>query len=114
MSVSYFLFSLGRCAQAMLAAILAAVPWLCAGRVGPAPAVSVRKPPLGFNTWNHFHMLPTADLLLETAANFSRLGLRDAGYRFINTDDGWLSRDRSPAGDLVPMPAQFPDGIAPL
>ena len=31
-----------------------------------------------------------------------------------DTDDGWLQRDRSPAGDLVPMPLQFENGIASL
>jgi hypothetical protein len=79
------------------------------------PPVDVRRPPLGFNTWNHFHMHPTEAVILETAANFTSMGLRDAGYLFINTDDGWLSRNRSSVtGSLVPMPDQFPSGIPAL
>lgn len=77
--------------------------------------MDVRRPPLGFNTWNHFHMHPTEAVILETAANFTSMGLRDAGYLFINTDDGWLSRNRSSVtGSLVPMPDQFPSGIPAL
>ena len=47
---------------------------------GSAPPVQVRKPPMGFNTWNHFHMLPTEQIFLETAANFTATGLREAGW----------------------------------
>ena len=68
--------------------------------------------PLGFNSWNHFGEHPTEQIFLDTAGNFTSLGLRDDGYLFINSDDGWLSRNRSGAGALVPMPEQFPNGIA--
>ena len=80
----------------------------------PAPSLSLfpLARPLGFNSWNHFGEHPTEQIFLETAANFTSLGLRDAGYVFINSDDGWLSRNRSGAGALVPMPEQFPNGIA--
>ena len=87
--------------------------WSSCGAAG-LPPVDVRKPPLGFNTWNHFGMHPTEAVILETAANFTSMGLQDAGYQFINTDDGWLSRNRSAAGSLVPMADQFPSGIAAL
>eukprot|EP01047_Picozoa_sp_COSAG01_P053308 COSAG01_NODE_5699_length_4090_cov_3.098472_2_plen_135_part_00 len=66
------------------------------------------------NRWNHFGMRPSQRVILETAANFTGMGLRDAGYLFINTDDGWLNRQRTAASDLHPMQAQFPRGIAPL
>jgi hypothetical protein len=69
---------------------------------------------MGFNTWNHFHMNPNETIFLETAESFAKLGLQDAGYIFLNSDDGWLSPNRSAAGDLVAMPAQFPSGIAAL
>eukprot|EP00038_Savillea_parva_P025307 m.47117 g.47117 ORF g.47117 m.47117 type:complete len:656 (-) comp6848_c0_seq1:2276-4243(-) len=78
------------------------------------PPVAVRKPPLGFNTWNHFHMQPSEEVMVATAMNFTTLGLRDAGYIYINSDDGWLYRERSPSGDLVPMAEQFPNGMAAL
>ena len=39
----------------------------------------------------------TAPLLLETADAFASAGLRDAGYIYINTDDGWLDFNRTAA-----------------
>ena len=67
-----------------------------------------------YQTWNHFHMRSNETIFLQTAASFNRLGLRGAGYTFLNTDDGWLSPNRSATGELVPMPDQFPSGIPAL
>ena len=44
----------------------------------------------------------TAPLLLETADAFASAGLRDAGYIYINTDDGWLDFNRTASGELHP------------
>ena len=66
------------------------------------------------HTRNHFHMHPNETIFLKTAQTFIQSGLRDAGYIFLNSDDGWLSPNRSAAGDLIPMPDQFPSGIAAL
>lgn len=44
----------------------------------------------------------TAPLLLETADAFESAGLRDAGYIYINTDDGWLDFNRTASGELHP------------
>ena len=64
---------------------------------------SVRKPPMGFSSWNHFHMGVTAPLLLDVADSFKETGLHEAGYIYINTDDGWLDFNRTgPALKLHP------------
>ena len=56
-----------------------------------------KTPPMGFNSWNHFSCSVTADLLRQVADDFVRLGLRDAGYRSINTDDCWSSANFDPS-----------------
>jgi alpha-galactosidase len=39
------------------------------------------------------------------------LGLKDAGYTYINIDDCWaIGRDQS-TGKLIPDPAIFPSGM---
>ena len=90
-------------------------PVLLALLLGAAAAsASSRTPPMGFNSWNHFGMHPTTDLLLGVAEAFEQTGLKDAGYTYINTDDGWLQLNRTADGELQPMAAQFPGGIAAL
>ena len=71
-------------------------------------------PPMGFNTWNHFHMDITEQLVVETIEAFVAEGLRDAGYRYVNIDDGWMAPARDRRGRLTPDPARFPGGIRRL
>lgn len=42
------------------------------------------------------------------------LGLRDAGYIYVNTDDGWLETNRTADGHLQPALNLFPQGSASL
>ena len=41
---------------------------------------------MGWNSWNHFHGLVSAAVMRETTDQFVALGLRDAGYVYINSD----------------------------
>ena len=53
----------------------------------------------------------TAPLLLDVADAFAEAGLRDAGYVYINTDDGWLDFNRSgTAAALHPLHEQLVAG----
>ena len=48
-----------------------------------------RTPPMGFNSWNHFGCSVSSTILKQVADDFVSLGLLDAGYNFINSDDCW-------------------------
>lgn len=63
-------------------------------------------PPMEWNSWNSFAerihdatVRAMADALVTT-------GLRDAGYRYVNIDDGWQG-EREPDGEIRPN-AKFP------
>jgi len=72
-----------------------------------------RTPPMGWNSWNHFHCDVSAQLIKETADALVASGMRDAGYRYVVIDDCWqVARDRT--GRLVADSARFPGGIKPL
>jgi len=81
-----------------------------------APALDnglARTPPMGWNSWNHFHCDVSAQLIKETADAVVASGMRDAGYRYVVIDDCWqVARDRT--GRLVADSARFPGGIKPL
>ncbi len=66
-----------------------------------------RTPPMGWSSWNKFAekiddltVRAMADLMVST-------GLRDAGYLYVNIDDGWQG-ERDAKGVLHPN-ARFPD-----
>ena len=80
------------------------------------PAAALRngaasRPPMGWNSWGHFRGGVSAQVLRDQADAMVALGLRDAGYRTVNTDDGWLEVTRSAEGRLVPA-SNFPGGEA--
>ena len=72
----------------------------------------VKKPPMGFNTWNTFGEKINEDLIMETADAMVHEGLLDAGYEYLVIDDCWSEYDRDPkTHQLVPHHEKFPHGI---
>lgn len=66
-----------------------------------------RTPPMGWSSWNHFADKIDDATIRGIADAMASSGLRDAGYRYINIDDGWQG-ERDADGVLHPN-ARFPD-----
>src|ERR1700751_4253613 len=65
------------------------------------------RPPMGWNSWNHFAGHVT-DAGIRSAADFLvSTGMRDAGYVYVNIDDTWQGK-RDAQGVLHPN-ERFPD-----
>lgn len=73
----------------------------------PAPTVTAATPPMGWNSWNFFaEKVSDADIRAAADALASS-GMRDAGYVYVNIDDGWQGK-RDAHGVIHPN-ARFPD-----
>ena len=72
-----------------------------------ASTESAATPPMGWNSWNKFHSKIDEKTVREIADAMVTSGLRDAGYIYVNIDDGWQGK-RDDSGVLQPNP-QFPD-----
>ena len=71
-----------------------------------------QTPPMGWNSWNTFGYEINEKVILENADAFVKLGLPQAGYKYIVIDDCWSMRDRDPeTGRIVPDPVKFPHGM---
>lgn len=68
-------------------------------------------PPMGWNSWNSFETNINETLVEGTADAMIASGMKEAGYTYLVLDDGWMSKDRDAAGNLVPDPVKFPHGI---
>ncbi|WP_404337664.1 glycoside hydrolase family 27 protein [Sphingomonas sp. MMS12-HWE2-04] len=64
-------------------------------------------PPMGWSSWNKFAEKIDDKTIRAMADAMVATGLRDAGYRYVNIDDGWQGT-RGPDGRIRPN-ASFPD-----
>jgi alpha-galactosidase len=73
-------------------------------------------PQMGFNNWNSTRCGDEFNeaMIRGIADKLVELGLKDAGYRYINIDDCWANWQRDPQGNLTPNPERFPSGIKAL
>ncbi len=66
---------------------------------------------MGWNSWNSG--IPLSERTVEeTVDAMVSSGMRDAGYRYVNLDNGWAANHRDADGNLQADPRLFPDGIA--
>jgi alpha-galactosidase len=64
-------------------------------------------PPMGWNSWNRFRTKIDDKTIREIADAIVTSGMKEAGYTYINIDDGWQWK-RDEKGVLLPNP-NFPD-----
>jgi len=64
-------------------------------------------PPMGWSSWNHFKETIDDQSIRQIADALVSSGLQDAGYIYVDIDDGWQGR-RTVKGTLRPN-AKFPD-----
>ena len=74
----------------------------------------VKKPPMGWNTWNTFGENINEELIRSTADALVSTGLKDAGYEYLIIDDCWSKKERDENGRLQPDPEKFPSGMKAL
>ena len=71
------------------------------------PSIPASTPPMGWSSWNKFATDIDDKTVREVADAMVRSGLRDAGYLYVNIDDGWQGQ-RDQNGVLQPN-SKFPD-----
>jgi len=67
----------------------------------------VLRPPMGWNSWNHFHRNVDDAAVRAQADAMVSSGMRDAGYIYVNIDDTWQG-ERDAQGNIQAN-SRFPD-----
>lgn len=70
-------------------------------------------PTMGWSSWNTYRVHISDSLIRRQADAMAALGLREAGYTYINIDDGFFG-GRSKDGRLRVHPVRFPNGLRPV
>jgi len=73
----------------------------------PQKAILATTPPMGWNSWNHFHRNITDAIVRAQADAMVSSGMRDAGYIYVNIDDTWEG-ERDTQG-IIHSNEKFPD-----
>ncbi len=68
---------------------------------------------MGWSSWNHFRIHIDEVLIRQQADAMVSSGMKDAGYRFINIDDGYFG-GRDEKGNLFSHDLKFPSGMKSL
>ena len=101
------LLSIGALAQA-LGSTHRSAETRSAKTASPARQVSVTPPPMGWSSWNSFSNTIDSTIVMQQTRALVSSGLKDAGYRYINIDEGWWLGKRDADGNIVVDPNQWP------
>ncbi|MGO4517707.1 glycoside hydrolase family 27 protein [Terriglobus sp. 2YAB30_2] len=89
------------------AALLASASFASAQAGLAATPLMGATPPMGWNSWNHFFEKVTDADVRASADAMVANGMRDAGYVYVNIDDGWQGTRR--ADGSIQSNDRFPD-----
>ena len=78
-----------------------------------APAQAQRTPTMGWSSWNTFALNINEQLIRQQADAMHTTGLQQAGYRYVNIDDGYWD-GRGEDGHLRLNQKLFPSGMRAL
>jgi alpha-galactosidase len=100
-----------------MAAALVVIPATAQNRLPDAPLPKweglAETPQMGWSSWNKFQTNINETLIKDIADKMVSLGLVDAGYVYLNLDDGWHG-ERDEQGFVHEDPEKFPSGMKAL
>jgi hypothetical protein len=96
----------------LLALVLALTFTVAAPDAGASAAVAtVATPPMGWASWNTFAARIDYNVIKRQVDALVSAGLKDAGYQYVNIDEGWWQGTRDAAGNITVDTAEWPGGM---
>src|SRR5215470_1007281 len=99
------------CAAALAFAILLPASLEPATAAVTSNQIAVPRPPMGWASWNTFATSIDFNTIKAQVDAFVAAGLPQAGYRYINIDEGWWQGARDAAGNITVDQAEWPGGM---
>ena len=76
--------------------------------------VGHQRPTMGWSSWNTYRVNISDSLIMQQADACVSKGLKEAGYTYINIDDGYFGGRDQKTGRLLIHPTRFPQGLKPV
>lgn len=81
----------------------------------PTESKLAALPPMGWNSWNTFGTEISHEIICGMADALVAKGFKDAGYVYVNLDDGWQAKgNRDEKGNPLIDKKKFPQGLKAL
>lgn len=77
------------------------------------PTAAGDGPTMGWSSWNTYRVNISDSLIMKQADAMVSTGLMDAGYSYVNIDDGYFG-GRAADGQLLIHPVRFAGGLEPV
>ncbi|MFB9446815.1 glycoside hydrolase family 27 protein [Dactylosporangium vinaceum] len=74
-------------------------------------AAAIATPPMGWASWNSFAAKINFNVIKTQTDALVASGLKDAGYQYVNIDEGWWQGTRDAAGNITVDTAEWPGGM---
>jgi hypothetical protein len=71
-------------------------------------------PPMGWASWNAFQAKINYDVIKQQADAMASSGLKDAGYQYVNIDEGWWQGTRDASGNITIDTTDWPGGMSAI
>lgn len=69
---------------------------------------AVALPPMGWSSWNSFSNTVDSNVIIQQTQALVSSGMNEAGYTYINIDEGWWMGKRDRDGNIVVDSKQWP------
>lgn len=83
----------------------------CQQKVQEEASFEYETPTMGWSSWNTFALNISDSIIMDQANAMAALGLKNAGYKYINIDDGYFGGRDPETGRLLIHPTRFPNGL---
>lgn len=84
---------------------------MAAGCAMALQAQEIELPTMGWSSWNTFALNISDSIIMNQADVMASTSLKDAGYKYINIDDGYFGGRDPKTGQLLIHPQRFPRGL---
>lgn len=98
-----------RLAVTVVAALAATV--VSASAAEGVAVQAVTTPPMGWASWNTFAAKINYNVIKSQTDALVSSGLKDAGYQYVNIDEGWWQGTRDAAGNITVDTNEWPGGM---
>jgi hypothetical protein len=75
---------------------------------------AIATPPMGWASWNSFAAQINHNVIKDQVGALVSAGMKDAGYQYVNIDEGWWQGTRDAAGNITVDCADWPGGMAAI